>query len=109
MRLLLRSHWILHGGIINIFYLYLSITIWLLVSLQLPSNDLLIELKLSIEGLYFPDSFEVSWCLTMTAKFFKKLVSFEDSIRCQNPEAQIIWGARHTVLVSQNMDTIKAS
>lgn len=70
MRFLLRSHWILHGGIINIFYLNLCITIGLLVSLKFPSNELLIELKLGIERLYFADTFEVPWCLTLIAELF---------------------------------------
>ena len=82
MRFLLWSHWILHGGIINIFYLYLSISIWLLVSLEFSSNDLLIKLKLGIERLYFADSFEISWSITLITELFEKLVSFKDRIRC---------------------------
>ena len=89
MRFCLRSHWVLHGGIIKIFNfqlardthgvlvlpkilwielnLYLCITIRLLISLKLSPDDLLIKLKLSVKRLYFPDPLQISGLLTLIA------------------------------------------
>ncbi len=67
MRFCLRPHWVLHGGIIKIFNLYLCITIRLLISLKLSPDDLLIKLKLSVKRLYFPDPLQISGLLTLIA------------------------------------------
>jgi len=67
MRFCLRSHWVLHCGIIKIFNLYLCITIRLLIGLKLSPDDLLIKLKLSVKRLYFPDPLQISGLLTLIA------------------------------------------
>ena len=103
----MRPHRILHGHVVDIFDLHLSIPIRLLVRLQLPPDHLLVQFEIRVEGLNLADALEIARLLPGRIEILIKLGVVQKPSRGQTRQSQIVRGATHAMLVGQNMDPVQ--